>query len=64
MMIHIRVIAYNSFGPCGWSFWAKETDLNKELSVRGVPYNAMVWLDRGNQYDRYLGYENYNMLTA
>lgn len=64
-MIHIRVVYRNTFGACGLHTWVHESEINKVLASRDIPTNAEVWLDRGDRFDRYSGYENYNFeLTA
>jgi hypothetical protein len=64
-MIHIRVV-YQTFGlQCGYTKWIREAELNKWLAFRQIPYDAWIWIDKGDRYDRYLGYENQQIhLTA
>jgi hypothetical protein len=57
-MIHIRVIYKNFFGTCAWTTWVKEDEINDKLASKDIPKDAKVWIDRGTQYDRYLGYEH------
>jgi hypothetical protein len=64
-MIHIRVVYKNLFGPCGWTTWLHEVNINESLASKNIPQRAWVWIEKGNRFDRYLGYQEYKFeLTA
>lgn len=66
MLYDTHSCVYKSFDLlCGWTAWVRESELNEWLAERKLPYNSWVWIDKGNRFDRYLGYESYKVnLTA
>lgn len=56
-MIHIRVVYRNLWGPCGLHTWVRESEINVLLESKEIPRDAVVWIDKGDYYERYTGYQ-------